>query len=178
MNKTLAIATPTLLAALVALASHDAAAQLSSTAGKTAAAVLNTKVIGTITVTKDALTSLTSGSLKPFSCSNFQLTATAVKKVTQAPSVDGGLAFHAPEWTRTAAATGTLATGCTYEIVVPAGSAFTLSLAETTVDGCYQVMQHPLHDTSQFGPLTVALGTTTRQMFTLSKTFLCAEPPH
>ena len=178
MNKTLAIATPTLLAALVALASHDAAAQLSSTAGKTAAAVLNTKVIGTITVTKDALTSLTSGSLKPFSCSNFQLTATAVKTVAQAPSVDGGLAFHAPEWTRTAAATGTLATGCTYEIVVPAGSAFTLSLAETTVDGCYQVMQHPLHDTSQFGPLTVALGTTTRQMFTLSKTFLCAEPPH
>ncbi len=177
MNKTLAIATPTLLAALVALASHDAAAQVSTSRAATAA--LNTKVIGTITVTKDALTSLTSGSLKPFSCSNFQLTATAVKTVTQASSVDGGVASFVPEWTRTAAATGTLATGCTYEIVVPAGSAFTLALSETTVDGCDQVVQHPLHhDTSQFGPLTVALGTTTRQMFTLSKRFLCAEPPH
>ncbi len=176
MNKTLAIATPTLLAALVALASHDAAAQLSSTAGKTAAAVLNTKVIGTITVTKDALTSLTSGSLKPFSCSDFQLTATAVKTVTQASSVDGGLASYVPEWTRTAAAIGTLATGCTYEIVVPAGSAFTLALSETNLSGCYGVSQaSPAVDANKFGPLTVALGTTTRQMIALTKTFYCVQ---
>ena len=177
MNKTLAIATPTLLAALVALASRDAAAQFSSTAGKTAAAVLNTKVIGTITVTGDAMSSLAAMSV---ACSNFQITATAVKKVTQSPSIDGGAAFYVPEWTRTGAASLTPGAGCHFEIVVPAGSAFSLELAPT-LSTCPNgiVPAAPPGDTMKFSPLSVALGATKRQNFALTKALVCSIPqPH